>query len=45
MLKLLGILFLIIIGFLCGYVTAVYGIHQDIKGDKELITKWINKHG
>ena len=45
MLKLLGTLLLIIIAFLCGYVIAIHGVHQDIKGDQKIITEWIKKYG
>ena len=44
MLKSLGVLLLIVIAFISGYVVAIYGIHQDIKGDQKLITKWIKQY-
>ena len=45
MLNILGVLFIFIVGILVGITLSAWTILGDIKGDKEMINKWIKKYG
>ena len=45
MLKFFGVLFVFVVGIFVGVILSAQVILKDIKGDKELINKWIKKYG